>query len=193
DLNGFKAVEKNIVVLFSSQKQPLVSGKAFAMNQLNEFVLNGNMATFDLHVEQAGNYGLFLEHCPHEFKMSLTSNKSSDALIKPAFQKHFHGKHSHDNEVGSVGIEMDGDLDPQRFQNWIGDLLQKEGQNIYRSKGILSLSGEPKKYVFQGVHMLMDGQLDQPWGAMPRKNMLVFIGKNLNRQKLNQGLKSCLK
>lgn len=192
DMAGFQSVEKNVVMVFSTGKQKLSGGETLKKETLHDLSLTGGKGVFHFDVTEKANVGLFLEHCPHEYKMTLTLEGSADP-IKPAFQKHFHGKHSHDNEVGSVGIEAAGDLDPQRFQNWIGQLLQNEGQNIYRSKGVLSLSGEPCRYVFQGVHMLMDGQLDKPWGTDTRKNMLVFIGKNLDRQKLNQGFKACLK
>ena len=192
DMAGFQSVEKNVVMTFSGDRQKISTNEMFKKETLSELPLVGGQGSFHFEVSEKSNIGLFLEHCPHEYKMTLTQKGLSEP-IKPLFQKHFHGKHSHDNEVGSVGIELAGDLDPQRFQNWIGQLLQNEGQNIYRSKGVLSLAGEPCRYVFQGVHMLMDGQLDQPWGSNPRKNMIVFIGKNLDRQKLNQGFKSCLK
>lgn len=192
DMAGFQAKEKDAVVLFSSEKTALQEGAILPLGKLQLLQLANGHGKFQVTVPESGHYGLFLETCPHEFKMTFHKMGDAQTGIKPAFQKHFHGKHSHDNEVGSVGIEVMGDLNPQRFQQWIGDLLQNEGQNIYRSKGILSFTNEPRRYVFQGVHMLMDGQLDRPWEASERKNMLVFIGKNLNREKLNQGFRACL-
>jgi G3E family GTPase len=58
-------------------------------------------------------------------------------------------------------------------------------------KGILNLKGASKRYVFQGVHMLFDGREDRPWGTSPRTSDLVFIGKNLDRAALTQGLEQC--
>jgi G3E family GTPase len=52
--------------------------------------------------------------------------------------------------------------------------------------------GVSKRLVFQGVHMLFDAKLDREWGADPRTNTLVFIGKNLDRAALNEGFKACL-
>jgi G3E family GTPase len=104
---------------------------------------------------------------------------------------HYH-HHHHDEAVTSVGIELPGDMDPMRFQRWMGKLLQEQGQNIYRMKGIVALKGETDRFVFQGVHMLLDGQADKPWGDQPRVNRIVFIGKNLDRQALNDGVKQCL-
>jgi G3E family GTPase len=191
-MDGFKAIEKEIVVMFSSEKTAVLQDQTLKLGQLSHLQLQSGKSKFKVSISKQGSFGLFLEHCPHEFKMSFKKIESSE-MMKPAFQKHFHGKHSHDSEVGSVGIEVAGDLDPDKFQNWIGQLLQTEGQNIFRSKGVLSFFNEPRRYVFQGVHMLMDGQFDRVWNKSERKNMLVFIGKGLNRQKLNQGFQSCLK
>jgi G3E family GTPase len=59
-------------------------------------------------------------------------------------------------------------------------------------KGIISLQGESNRFVFQGVHMLLDGRPDRPWGASPRRNQLIFIGRNLDRAMLNEGFTQCL-
>ena len=65
-------------------------------------------------------------------------------------------EHQHDLTVTSVGIEVDGDLDLDRLNDWLGNLLQTKGTDIFRSKGILSVAGMEERYVFQGVHMLID-------------------------------------
>jgi len=57
----------------------------------------------------------------------------------------------------------------------------------------LSIKGDKNRFVFQGVHMLFDGQPDRPWKANEsRSNKLIFIGRNLNREELNEGFRSCL-
>jgi G3E family GTPase len=104
---------------------------------------------------------------------------------------HYHD-HTHDASVTSVGVELVGDMDGMRFQQWMGQLLQAQGANIYRMKGLVAIKGEAQRFVFQGVHMLLDGQPLTPWGNAPRKNQIVFIGKHLDRQALTDGLKSCL-
>ena len=71
-------------------------------------------------------------------------------------------------------------------------LLQEKGPDIFRMKGILAIKGEPNRFVFQGVHMLFDGKVDKPWGKTPRGNKLIFIGRNLDRETLTAGFKSCL-
>ena len=59
-------------------------------------------------------------------------------------------------------------------------------------KGFLSLAGEPNRYVFQGVHMLFDAQPDIPWGQVPRRNQLVFIGRDLDEANIRSGFEACL-
>ncbi len=100
--------------------------------------------------------------------------------------------HHHDDDVTSVGIKESGDLDEARLSDWLGTLLQTKGQNIFRMKGILAIQGRPERIVFQGVHMLLDKKLDKPWGEAPRQNVLVFIGRELDRKALTDGFRSCL-
>jgi G3E family GTPase len=100
--------------------------------------------------------------------------------------------HVHDTSVSSVGITLPGDLDAKKLNLWMSKLLQEKGVDIFRMKGVLSIKGVPNRFVFQGVHMLFDGKEDKPWGGTPRMNKLVFIGRNLDREALNAGFKSCL-
>ena len=100
--------------------------------------------------------------------------------------------HQHDLTVTSVGIEVEGDLDLERLNEWLGNLLQTKGTDIFRSKGILSIAGMEERYVFQGVHMLLDGQPNGTWGEEERRNRLVFIGRNLDRESLETSFRSCL-
>lgn len=92
----------------------------------------------------------------------------------------------------SVGITTPGDLNLEKFQVWLRELLANQGTDIFRMKGILSFQGMATRYVFQGVHMLFDGRPDRPWGDNPRRNSLIFIGRNLNRKELNTGFEACL-
>ena len=102
-------------------------------------------------------------------------------------------EHQHDLTVTSVGIEALGDLDSDRVNAWLGRLLMEKGVDIFRSKGILSVAGWDQRYVFQGVHMLMDGRMDRAWEADEvRVNKLVFIGRNLDRAELEASFRKCL-
>ncbi|MEV0598136.1 GTP-binding protein [Streptomyces sp. NPDC050315] len=102
-------------------------------------------------------------------------------------------EHQHDTSVTSVGFELTGELDEARLNRWLGALLRTKGADIFRSKGILALAGSPKQYVFQGVHMLLDGQFGREWQPdEARRSKLVFIGRGLDRDQLAQGLSACL-
>ena len=108
--------------------------------------------------------------------------------------EHEHEEHDHHHaeDVTSVGIRAPGDLDEKKLSDWLGTLLRTKGQDIFRMKGVLAVKGREMRFVFQGVHMLMDGRPDREWGNEPRYNTLVFIGRNLDRQELNEGFRSCL-
>jgi G3E family GTPase len=94
--------------------------------------------------------------------------------------------------VTSVGVELAGQVDPDRLNKWLGKLLAEKGVDIFRMKGILAIAGEEQRYVFQGVHMLFDGQPDRPWGDTRRSNRLVCIGRDLDRESLHKAFAACL-
>lgn len=101
--------------------------------------------------------------------------------------------HEHDETVGSVALTESGEIDGDRLNGWLGNLLQTQGPDIFRMKGILNIAGADERFVFQGVHMLFDGRADRPWKANEtRKNELVFIGRNLDEAQLRKGFQSCL-
>jgi G3E family GTPase len=101
-------------------------------------------------------------------------------------------EHQHDLSVTSVGIEVPGELDIQKLNDWLGELLSTKGVDIFRSKGVLAPAGWAKEYVFQGVHMLFDGAEGRDWGERPRVNRMVFIGRNLDREELESSFRACL-
>ncbi len=101
--------------------------------------------------------------------------------------------HEHDETVGSVAIVESGEVDGNKLNAWLSDLLKNQGADIFRMKGILTIAGEDFRFVFQGVHMLFDGTADRPWrpGEI-RKNELVFIGRNLDEAALKANFRACL-
>ncbi|WP_289297472.1 GTP-binding protein [uncultured Reyranella sp.] len=102
--------------------------------------------------------------------------------------------HNHEDEVRSLSITADRPVDPDKFQKWMGALLQIKGGDIFRSKGILAIDGAPRRYVYQGVHMMMDSDWGMPWkDGEKRSSKLVFIGRNLDGDNLQRGFEECLK
>lgn len=102
-------------------------------------------------------------------------------------------EHEHDQTVTSVAIVESGAIDGNKFSDWIGELLRTQGTDIFRTKGILNIAGEEKRFVFQGVHMLFDGRPDRAWKASETpKNELVFIGRHLNEAQLRAEFCQCL-
>ena len=101
-------------------------------------------------------------------------------------------QHEHDDEVSSVAIEADGDVNANKLNAWLGKLLREKGVDIFRMKGFISIAGESQRFVFQGVHMLFDGQPERPWGNDPRHNQLVFIGRNLEGDTMKREFEACL-
>jgi G3E family GTPase len=152
-------------------------------------VETGQEMIFEIEIEGAGLYGLFTEHHPGEFALALNG---PDGRCIPMAEREFKPPHEHDDEVTSVGITLPGDLDLERLNRWLSNLLRTQGPDIYRMKGVLSIEGNPDRFVFQGVHMLFDGRPDRPWGKQPRKNELIFIGRNLDRELLNAEFAACL-
>ena len=102
-------------------------------------------------------------------------------------------KHYHDEEMQSVSIRTDKPLNPDKFFPWVQDLVQKEGPSILRCKGILAFKDDDERFVFQGVHMILDGDHQRPWKAdEKRESRLVFIGRKLPEEKIRQGFEGCL-
>jgi G3E family GTPase len=108
---------------------------------------------------------------------------------------HHHGglKQYHDEEMQSISLKSHRPLDADKFFPWVQDLVQKEGPNILRCKGILSFKNDDERFVFQGVHMILDGDHQRPWrdGEL-RESRIVFIGRKLPEEKIRGGFESCI-
>ena len=146
---------------------------------------------FYIEIEKDTNIGLFAQHTAEEFNMKLIE-VNSNYEVPVEVERTWVAQHEHDDEVGSFSIEKDGDLDEQKLQTWISKLLREKGVDIFRMKGFLSIAGESNRFVFQGVHMIFSGKPDRPWGSLPRRNQLVFIGRNLDEEEIRKGFEDCL-
>ncbi|GGG22461.1 CobW family GTP-binding protein [Paenibacillus abyssi] len=101
--------------------------------------------------------------------------------------------HEHDTSVYSISIAEQGAIDSDKLSRWLLEFLQANGNDIYRMKGVLNIDDEDRRYVFQGVHMTLDGRPGRPWGPGElRRNELVFIGRNLDEKAIREGVISCL-
>lgn len=158
-----------------------------------------NLGGFNLEqiVRQEANFLDGAAHKPHDHHHDHHHECSEDC----GHDHHHDNQHDnppralelHDLDVSSVGIVVEGNLSIKKFNQWISELLQNKGQDLYRMKGILSIQGDPNRQVFQGVHMQLDAEPGKPWASDDvRMNKLVFIGKNLNREELTTGFKNCL-
>jgi G3E family GTPase len=108
---------------------------------------------------------------------------------------HSHGglKHYHDEDMQSISLRTDKPLNPDKFFPWVQELVQKEGPSILRCKGILSFKGDDERFVFQGVHMILDGDHQRPWkDGEKRDSRIVFIGRNLPGKAIAEGFESCV-
>jgi G3E family GTPase len=102
-------------------------------------------------------------------------------------------KHYHDEEMQSVSLRSDKPLDPDKFFPWVQNLVQTDGPSILRCKGILSFLNDDERFVFQGVHMILDGDHQRPWDKNEKRDSrIVFIGRNLPEEKIRQGFESCV-
>ncbi len=100
--------------------------------------------------------------------------------------------HQHDDTVKSVAIVEEGELYLPKVNAWISTLLREQGVDIFRMKGILNIKGIDERFVFQGVHMLFDGTRDRLWQHNEhRQSELVFIGRNLDAEKLKSDFLAC--
>jgi len=104
-----------------------------------------------------------------------------------------HHEHFHDESVRSFYIIEERPLDLKKTEAWLSELLSKDGANLYRSKGILHVKGQPKRVVFQGVQMTFNAEPDRFWAATEkRQSQMVFIGKELDEERIRAGFGSCL-
>jgi len=146
-------------------------------------------AHYHLQISTEGFYALITEYGTDEIGLRLQKDNKT---VKPSQIHYFEHTHSHDEEVYSVGIQTQKPLDEQKLNLWLGNLLQTQGQNIFRMKGILNLRNEPQRVVFQGVHMMFDAKPTTAWESDEvRQSQMIFIGRKLDKEALRQGFLAC--
>jgi G3E family GTPase len=102
-------------------------------------------------------------------------------------------KHYHDEDMQSLALKTEKPLSAEKFFPWIQGLVAEDGPAILRSKGILAFKDDPQRFVFQGVHMILDGDHQRDWkDDEKRESRIVFIGRNLPEEKIRQGFEACV-
>ena len=194
---------ESCVRLYAEQEQLMNPGDLVPVGKHVSLQLQSEgTKSFFIDVDKARDIGLFTQHTAEEFNMKLTKvntpstdeidNDQNISTISPIAERVWVAEHEHDDEVGSFAIEREGDVDPEKLNRWLSRLLSEKGVDIFRTKGFISYAGESKRIVFQGVHMLFTAQPDKEWGNEPRRNQLVFIGRNLDAAEMSREFDKCL-
>jgi G3E family GTPase len=102
-------------------------------------------------------------------------------------------EHEHDSTVSSVSIKVQSEVSNMMLEAWVERIIQDDGANLYRYKGLIAVKGFDQKFLFQGVGMLFSGGFsDTEWGKDEvRESRFVFIGKNLDHEFYKQGFMAC--
>lgn len=149
----------------------------------------GDERVIDMPIVSNGYYALVTEHGPEEFDLRLERDGEP---VKFLAERRFSAGHSHDEDITSVGLTLTAPLDIKKVNQWLGPLLSRQGADILRTKGILNIKTDDRRFVMQAVHMLLDGGPDRPWRVgETRQSQLVFIGRNLDRAQLTADFEAC--
>lgn len=105
---------------------------------------------------------------------------------------HHTSSHDHGTGVRSVSLSSFREVDTDLFLRWIQQLVIVNGPQILRTKGVIAFKGEHRRFVFQGVQTVLDGDAQDPWPSGPRESRLVFIGRELDASALEKGFYECL-
>ena len=127
------------------------------------------------------------EHCGHD-------HHADDAHAHDEPHGHAGARgHAHaDQDIRGVALTFDQPLDGRRVTAWLNGVLQEQGPDILRAKGILDVAGEDRRLVFQAVHMILEGDLQRPWRDDERRwSRMVFIGRHLDEAALRAGFEAC--
>ena len=189
-VSSLNEMEDTVKAQFEDNEIASVTRRNVPLGEVVTLAFDENGGTFVFDAPQDGRYALWTQHHPDEFAAKFSRDGEE---ISTSSTREYKGSHTHDDAVTSVGIDIEGECDPDRLNVWISKLLEEQGPDVFRTKGVLAIRGERKRFVFQGVHMLFGGELERDWKRdEKRRNQMIFIGRNLNRAALNSGFRSCL-
>ena len=111
--------------------------------------------------------------------------------LDPEFLADSH--HDHHDQVESFVFRSEKPFDGEKLEQFLSGMIQVYGPDLLRYKGVLWMKGNPRRVVFQGVHMMMGGDLAKPWTKGEKKgSVMIFIGKKLPRDLFLAGMEQCL-
>ena len=159
------------------------------------------MVRGDIPLESILNIGAFDLDRVTEIDPHFLPDHDCDDSCAHHDHEHGHDHHHHDHTdhnhvaasgIASVSLSTDKLIDPQKLLPWLNTLTQARGPDILRLKGIFAFPDEPKRFVVQGVHMIVEGDTQRDWKPdEARTSRLVFIGRNLDRAELEQSFLAC--
>lgn len=166
----------------------------FDLERINEvrpdFLNPPHGADGHVHDEHCGHdHAHDHHHHHHDHADDPDGSDGSDGVFS---QKPGPRGHNHADDIKGIALSLDRPVNGERFTRWLNELLATKGQDILRAKGIIDVAGEDRRLVFQAVHMILEGDLQKPWGEKERRwSRAVFIGRDLDEAALKAGFESC--
>ena len=118
-------------------------------------------------------------------------NLNAALEVDPEFLASDH--HEHNDEVQSFVWKDPRPMHMEKIETFLALMVENYGQDLLRYKGVLNVQGEPRRMIFQGVHMLMGGTPGRPWEpGEARESVMVFIGRRIPRRLFEEGLAYCV-
>jgi len=118
-------------------------------------------------------------------------NLNAALEVDPQFLVSDH--HEHDDDVTSFVWKDPRPMQMEKIETFLSLMVQNYGEELLRYKGVLNIQGEPRRMIFQGVHMLMGGSPGKPWEpGETRESVMVFIGRRIPRRLFEEGLAYCI-
>jgi G3E family GTPase len=130
----------------------------------------------------------------NKYEEERFSNASSFKPVKESMPTGgsvlYHSRPAHQG-ISSHSFVFNEPLDILRFDIWLRMILNQKKFILYRIKGILNFNSLNEKLILQSVYKQYVTESGGPWNGEDRVSKVVFIGKNLDREILLNGLKVC--
>ncbi|MFS0749779.1 CobW family GTP-binding protein [Oceanobacillus sp. 1P07AA] len=190
-------VDSKHISMHLDQKDESLSQVAFADNILlnkMDLISSDQLEMLKERITKINPFATIYETTNSNIDINKVTNLYSFDLkdklqMRPTF---LHETHHHHDNVTSLSLIETKPLDLGKLNLWFSYLVQILGESLYRYKGILYINGKKKKYIFQGVHMLFAAEEQTEWGDASPRSEMVFIGKDLNKQKLKEQFQKCI-